>query len=81
MPNPYISPIDKSAASSLLSQSGLTVLEGVDPNQENHVAASIIQTQTQTIGVLLRLEPNIPVIHLFLLKLKSPKFCPLMPRF
>ena len=65
MPKPYNSQIDKSAATSLLSQSGLTVLEGVDPNQENHVAASIIQTQTQTIGVLLRLEPNIPVSNFF----------------
>ena len=81
MPNPYISPIDKSAASSLLSQSGLTVLEGVDPNQENHVAASIIQTQTQTIGVLLRLEPNIPVIHFFLLKERNSKLCPFILRF
>ena len=53
--------IDKSTAAALLSSTGLTVLDGVDPNHENHVAASIIQTQTQTIGVLLRLEPNIPV--------------------
>ena len=48
------------SASQLLSSCGLTVLSGVDPKAENHVAASIIHTQ-QTIGVLLRLEPNIQV--------------------
>ena len=53
--------IDKTAAAAMLASTGLTVLEGVDPNGENHVGASIIHTSTQTIGVLLRLEPNIPV--------------------
>lgn len=47
-------------ASGILSSCGLTVLEGVDPNGENHVAAGIIHS-TATIGVLLRLEPNAPV--------------------
>ena len=53
--------IDKGVTASMLASTGLTVLEGVDPNAENHVGASIIHTSTQTIGVLLRLEPNIPV--------------------
>ena len=45
----------------LLKSSGLSVLEGIDPNVENHVAATIINTKSSSIGVLIRLEPNIPV--------------------
>ncbi|CBY41070.1 unnamed protein product [Oikopleura dioica] len=51
--------INREAASGILSSCGLTVLEGVDPNKENHVAAGILHSVT-TIGVLLRLEPNAP---------------------
>lgn len=50
-------------ASQLLSNCGLTVLEGVDPNADNHVAAGILHTSASTIGVLVRLEPNMQVIH------------------
>ena len=37
---------------------GFSVLEGVDPNPDNFVSASIIHTRTQQVGCLLRLEPN-----------------------
>ena len=49
------------SAVNLLKSSGLSVLEGIDPNAENHVAATIINTKSSSIGVLIRLEPNIPV--------------------
>ena len=57
-------------ASGILSSCGLTVLEGVDPNGDNHVAAGIIHS-TATIGVLLRLEPNAPVSRPFLYSIYS----------
>lgn len=53
-------PIIKENAVNLLKSSGLSVLEGIDPNAENHVAATIINTKSSIIGVLIRLEPNIP---------------------
>lgn len=37
---------------------GLSVLEGIDPNPENFVGAGIMHTRNQQIGCLLRLEPN-----------------------
>ena len=60
-----------SSAVNLLKSSGLSVLEGIDPNAENHVAATIINTKSSSIGVLIRLEPNIPVS--FILPLASTK--------
>lgn len=37
---------------------GLQLLEGIDPNPENFVAAGIVHTRSQQVGCLLRLEPN-----------------------
>ena len=37
---------------------GVSVLVGVDPNEDNFVSAGIINTRTTLIGCLLRLEPN-----------------------
>ena len=37
---------------------GLSVLSKVDPNEDNHVAAGLVNTKTQPVGCLLRLEPN-----------------------
>ena len=37
---------------------GISVLAGVDPNEDNFVSAGIINTRTTLIGCLLRLEPN-----------------------
>ena len=54
------------SAVNLLKSSGLSVLEGIDPNAENHVAATIINTKSSSIGVLIRLEPNIPVSFIYL---------------
>ena len=54
------------SAVNLLKSSGLSVLEGIDPNAENHVAATIINTKSSSIGVLIRLEPNIPVSLIYL---------------
>lgn len=33
-------------------------MENIDPNPENYVCAGVIQTKSQQIGCLLRLEPN-----------------------
>lgn len=37
---------------------GFSILEGVDPNKENYVCASILHTREAQIGCLMRLEPN-----------------------
>uniref|UniRef100_A0A665UFE5 AP-2 complex subunit alpha n=1 Tax=Echeneis naucrates TaxID=173247 RepID=A0A665UFE5_ECHNA len=37
---------------------GTALLDNVDPNPENYVCAGVIQTKSQQIGCLLRLEPN-----------------------
>uniref|UniRef100_H3CD15 Adaptor related protein complex 2 subunit alpha 1 n=1 Tax=Tetraodon nigroviridis TaxID=99883 RepID=H3CD15_TETNG len=37
---------------------GTALLENIDPNPENYVCAGVIQTKSQQIGCLLRLEPN-----------------------
>lgn len=37
---------------------GTALLENVDPNPENYVCAGVIQTKSQQVGCLLRLEPN-----------------------
>lgn len=36
----------------------MALLDNVDPNPENYVCAGVIQTKTQQVGCLLRLEPN-----------------------
>uniref|UniRef100_A0AC34QT89 AP-2 complex subunit alpha n=1 Tax=Panagrolaimus sp. JU765 TaxID=591449 RepID=A0AC34QT89_9BILA len=41
-----------------LTDFGAKVLDGVDPNPANFVAAGIIHTQAMQIGTLVRLEPN-----------------------
>ncbi|KAM9461175.1 AP-2 complex subunit alpha-2 isoform 1-T1 [Clarias gariepinus] len=38
---------------------GTALLDGVDPNPSNFVAAGIIHTKTIQVGCLLRLEPNV----------------------
>ncbi|VDP17154.1 unnamed protein product [Soboliphyme baturini] len=43
---------------------GMQVLEGVDPNADNFVAAGIIHTKTVQIGCLLRLEPKLNAFRL-----------------
>uniref|UniRef100_A0A3B3U5L2 AP-2 complex subunit alpha n=1 Tax=Poecilia latipinna TaxID=48699 RepID=A0A3B3U5L2_9TELE len=37
---------------------GMALLDNVDPNPENYVCAGVIQTKSQQVGCLLRLEPN-----------------------
>ncbi|XP_058509202.1 AP-2 complex subunit alpha-2 isoform X2 [Solea solea] len=37
---------------------GTALLDNVDPNPENFVCAGVIQTKSQQVGCLLRLEPN-----------------------
>ncbi|XP_038595515.1 AP-2 complex subunit alpha-2 isoform X1 [Micropterus salmoides] len=37
---------------------GSALLDNVDPNPENYVCAGVIQTKSQQVGCLLRLEPN-----------------------
>uniref|UniRef100_A0A669B2F6 AP-2 complex subunit alpha n=1 Tax=Oreochromis niloticus TaxID=8128 RepID=A0A669B2F6_ORENI len=37
---------------------GTALLDNIDPNPENYVCAGVIQTKSQQIGCLLRLEPN-----------------------
>lgn len=37
---------------------GLSVLDGVDPNPDNFVCASILHSKAHQVGCLLRLEPN-----------------------
>jgi len=36
----------------------MALLDNVDPNPENYVCAGVIQTKSQQVGCLLRLEPN-----------------------
>ena len=37
---------------------GFSILEGVDPNKDNFVCASILHTREAQVGCLMRLEPN-----------------------
>ena len=37
---------------------GWSILEGVDPNNENFVCASILHSREAQVGCLMRLEPN-----------------------
>ncbi len=51
-------PLDLAGAKSKMSGFGMQLLEGIDPNPDNMVAAGIIHTQSHQVGCLLRLEPN-----------------------
>ncbi|KAL5503628.1 hypothetical protein EMCRGX_G010605 [Ephydatia muelleri] len=51
-------PIIKSEADVKLQGFGLSVLSKIDPNEDNHVAAGLVNTKSQPVGCLLRLEPN-----------------------
>lgn len=37
---------------------GVGTIENIDPNPDNFVSAAIINTRSQQVGCLLRLEPN-----------------------
>lgn len=50
--------MDTEAVKTKLMGAGLSVIDGIDPNPENFVAAGIIHTRQQQIGCLMRLEPN-----------------------
>ncbi|XP_056461044.1 AP-2 complex subunit alpha-2 isoform X4 [Gadus chalcogrammus] len=55
---------------------GTALLENVDPNPENYVCAGVVQTKSQQVGVLLRLEPNAqaqPGVQMYRLTLRSSK--------
>ncbi|XP_075693724.1 AP-2 complex subunit alpha-2 isoform X2 [Rhinoderma darwinii] len=51
-------PMDPEIAKAKLIGFGPALLESVDPNPSNFVAAGIVQTKARQVGCLLRLEPN-----------------------
>ncbi|XP_066438956.1 AP-2 complex subunit alpha-2-like isoform X2 [Eleutherodactylus coqui] len=51
-------PVDPEIVKAKLIGFGPALLENVDPNPSNFVAAGIIQTKSRQVGCLLRLEPN-----------------------
>uniref|UniRef100_A0AAF5D420 AP-2 complex subunit alpha n=2 Tax=Strongyloides stercoralis TaxID=6248 RepID=A0AAF5D420_STRER len=51
-------PMDKVTIEQKLSSFGCKILINVDPNPDNFVAASIIETQNFKAGTLIRLEPS-----------------------
>ncbi|XP_071974260.1 AP-2 complex subunit alpha-2 isoform X2 [Engystomops pustulosus] len=51
-------PMDPELVKAKLIGFGPALLENVDPNPSNFVAAGIIQTKSRQVGCLLRLEPN-----------------------
>ena len=51
-------PMNHEATVAKLNGLGAKLLENVDPNPSNFVAAGIIHTQAMQIGTLIRLEPN-----------------------
>ncbi|PAV91103.1 hypothetical protein WR25_02806 [Diploscapter pachys] len=51
-------PMDPAQVQQKLTGIGAKLLTDVDPNPENYVCAGIINTHTQQIGTLVRLEPN-----------------------
>ena len=51
-------PMNHEATIAKLGGLGAKILENVDPNPSNFVAAGIIHTQAMQIGSLIRLEPN-----------------------
>uniref|UniRef100_A0A8C5MS13 AP-2 complex subunit alpha n=1 Tax=Leptobrachium leishanense TaxID=445787 RepID=A0A8C5MS13_9ANUR len=52
-------PMDSEITKAKLIGFGPALLEDVDPNPSNYVAAGIIQTKSRQVGCLLRLEPNV----------------------
>ncbi|XP_029997375.1 AP-2 complex subunit alpha-2 isoform X1 [Sphaeramia orbicularis] len=53
---------------------GTALLDNVDPNPENYVCAGVIQTKSQQVGCLLRLEPNAQAqVHMYRLTLRCSK--------
>ncbi|CAH2325370.1 AP-2 complex subunit alpha-2 isoform X1 [Pelobates cultripes] len=52
-------PMDNEITKAKLIGFGPALLENVDPNPSNYVAAGIIQTKSRQVGCLLRLEPNV----------------------
>ncbi|KAM3919532.1 AP-2 complex subunit alpha-2 isoform 3-T3 [Leptodactylus fuscus] len=51
-------PMDPEIVKAKIIGFGPALLENVDPNPSNFVAAGIIQTKSRQVGCLLRLEPN-----------------------
>ncbi|NP_001001209.1 AP-2 complex subunit alpha-2 [Xenopus tropicalis] len=51
-------PMDTDITKARLIGFGPAVMDNVDPNPSNYVAAGIIQAKTRQVGCLLRLEPN-----------------------
>ncbi|XP_075422981.1 AP-2 complex subunit alpha-2 isoform X2 [Ascaphus truei] len=52
-------PMDNEITKAKIIGFGPALLENVDPNPSNYVAAGIIQTKSRQVGCLLRLEPNV----------------------
>ncbi|XP_053576127.1 AP-2 complex subunit alpha-2 isoform X2 [Bombina bombina] len=52
-------PMDTEITKAKIIGFGPALLENVDPNPSNFVAAGIIQTKSRQVGCLLRLEPNV----------------------
>ncbi|CAG2107265.1 unnamed protein product, partial [Medioppia subpectinata] len=52
--------MDAEVTKSKLLGFGFELLENVDPNPENFVCAGIVHSKAVQVGVLLRLEPNMP---------------------
>ena len=51
-------PMDGEQCKTKILGFGFSILEGVDPNKDNFVCASILHTRDAQIGCLMRLEPN-----------------------
>ncbi|KAM9860468.1 AP-2 complex subunit alpha-2 isoform 1-T1 [Aulostomus maculatus] len=51
-------PMDTDVTKAKILGFGVALLEGVDPNPANFVAAGVIHTKSTQVGCLLRLEPN-----------------------
>ncbi|KAM4617441.1 AP-2 complex subunit alpha-2 isoform 4-T4 [Discoglossus pictus] len=52
-------PMDTEITKAKIIGFGPALLENVDPNPSNYVAAGIIQSKSRQVGCLLRLEPNV----------------------
>ncbi|OCT73213.1 AP-2 complex subunit alpha-1 isoform X1 [Xenopus laevis] len=65
-------PMDSEVTKAKLLGFGSALLDKVDPNPDNYVAAGIVQTKSVQVGCLLRLEPNIQA-QMYRLTLRSSK--------
>ncbi|XP_041427575.1 AP-2 complex subunit alpha-1 isoform X2 [Xenopus laevis] len=65
-------PMDSEVTKAKLLGFGSALLDKVDPNPDNYVAAGIIQTKSIQVGCLLRLEPNIQA-QMYRLTLRTSK--------